>query len=115
MSFVLCLMSVCPTSFAIPLSIVNGQAIQCNTEFIFVKLRHRTSLHQLVQRVFRRVAVIFDTKMVGDLARRETLFGVAEQKFEDFDLEFLGGESFAATLFFLGHRFGAIQNKIRDL
>jgi len=44
--------------------------------------------------------------LVCDLSRREILFGVAEQKFKDLDLELLGGQSFAAMLFFLGHRFG---------
>ena len=61
--------------------------------------------------MFGGVPIIFNTKLVGDLARRETLFGVAEQEFEDFDLEFLSGQFFAAVLFFLGHRFGEVPTR----
>jgi hypothetical protein len=88
--------------------VLNGQASEGYAEFIIGKLRDRTRLHQLEQGMFGGVPIIFNTKLVSDLARRETLFGVAEQKFEDFDLEFLSGQFFAAVLFFLGHRFGKI-------
>ena len=87
-------------------AVVHGQAPECNTVFIFGKFSHRTRLYQLLESMFRGVTVVFYTKKVSDLARRERLFGVAEQKFEDFDLELLGGQFFAAGLFFLGHRFG---------
>jgi hypothetical protein len=51
------------------------------------------------------VAVVFNLELFGNLLWRKTLFGVAEQIFKELDLEFLGGQLFAAMLFFLGHRF----------
>jgi len=65
----------------------------------------------LAQGVFGGVLVVFDADLVGDLARRELLLGMGEQKFENFDLQCLGGQLFAAAVFFLfGHDVAAKFN-----